>query len=296
MGGGSYNFQSRSARTSAYKTQSFNQTFEQQDKRRMHDSMDPKKALLREARDSEGHPNSLPIILGLDITGSMGYIPHHLIKDGLPKLISSLQEKHISDAAILFMGLGDSKNDRAPLQVGQFESGDAELDMWLTRTWIESGGGGNGGESYGWAWWFAAQRCKTDAWEKRGQKGFIFTIGDDNCHNITSSEFHEVLGISAETTSAANLYKMASKEWNVYHINMRDRGVSGNTFREYMGEHLLEVDTEEEIPDLIARTISANAVAKPKATKKEEKTEDTPKTETTEPNVSSDGHGVKITL
>lgn len=259
MGSSGYNFSNRSARTKVYQSQSFEQTFEQQAKRCIHEKMDPKVALIRESRDSETHPNSLPIIIGLDITGSMDYIPKQLITNGLPNLVSSLQEKGIHDAAILFMGIGDSRaNDRGPLQVGQFESGDAELDMDLTRTWIEGGGGGNGGESYGWAWWFAAKRCVTDAWEKRKQKGFIFTIGDDNCHDILRREFMEVLGITHETVTKEQLYKLATERWNVYHINMEERNVSGDDFKTFIGENLIQVKNHEDIPVVIARIISGH--------------------------------------
>lgn len=255
MGGTAYNFSSRSARTEIYKKQSFDQKFEQQSKGEMHESMDPKKALLREARDSEVHPLSLPIILGLDITGSMQHIPNDLIEEGLPSLVSNLHEKGLADPAILFMGLGDSRCDRAPLQVGQFESGDSELDMWLTRTWIEQGGGGNGGESYAWAWWFAANRCKTDHYEKRDKRGFIFTIGDDNCHDIGKSEFEEVLGIAHESMSAAELFQQARKQWHVYHLCL-NRGAGCAKWKEFMGEHAISVNDYKDIPNIIANFIA----------------------------------------
>lgn len=258
MGNSFYSHSNRSARTVVYKSSSFEDTFTQQRKREVHETMRPKNALIREAMDSESHPQSLPIIFGMDITGSMEDIPKHMIKDGLPHLISKLQEKGVNDAAIMFMGLGDSRCDRGPVQIGQFESGDAELDMWLTRTWIEGNGGGNGGESYAWAWWFAARRCITDAWEKRKQKGFIFTMGDDNCHDITGREFSEVLGITSENMTKEELYKQASEKWNVYHINMKGRQVSGDDFRAFMGENLLEVENETEIPSLIAKIITGH--------------------------------------
>lgn len=38
---------------------------------------------IRECRDSEEHPESLPIIIALDVTGSMGMVPHSLITGGL---------------------------------------------------------------------------------------------------------------------------------------------------------------------------------------------------------------------
>ena len=65
------------------------------------------------------------------------------------------------------------KCDSAPLQVGQFESSDELLDKWLTNIYFEAGGGGNGGESYALAWYFAALKTATDSMEKSvGRKAF----------------------------------------------------------------------------------------------------------------------------
>lgn len=270
-----YSFSGRSARTATYKKQSFDDTFEQQKKREIHPSMNPKGVTLREARDSDTFPNSLPVIFGIDITGSMDYIPEHLIKDGLPTLISLLHEKGITDAAVMFMGLGDSRRDRAPFQIGQFESSDEPMDMWLTRTWVEGGGGGNGGESYSWAWYFAAKCCKTDAWEKRGQKGFIFTVGDDDCFGITSREFQEVMGVHGVDLTAEELYKEASKQWHVYHINL-PRQHHANTMAKYMGENLIQLEDHTKIPETIAKIIASHSkITIPITT--EEKTEETGK-------------------
>lgn len=284
-----YSFENRSLRTTVYKGQSFDATFEQNRKKRMHESMDPKKALVREARDSDQFPESLPVILGLDITGSMELIPDHIVKDGLPTMISMLHERGLKDAAVLFVGLGDSRcGDRAPLQVGQFESSDEPMDMWCTRLWIEKGGGGNKGESYSLAWWFAANRCVTDAWEKRGQKGFIFTIGDDDCHGITATEFREVLGdatdIPHEDVSAEQLYKMASEKWNVYHFNLQGRQNHPNTMARYMGENLIQVTDHKRIPEMIVKIITSHV----KPAKKAE-------APATEGNKTPAG-GVKVTL
>ena len=47
---------------------------------------------IRESRDSEEHPNSLPIAVIFDVTGSMGSIPKILQKK-LPKLMDVIVEK-----------------------------------------------------------------------------------------------------------------------------------------------------------------------------------------------------------
>lgn len=258
-----YSFEERNLRSIQYKAQPIEEKFTQQKAQEIHPLMDPRKALVREARDSEQFPESVPVIYGQDVTGSMEFIPDHMINEGLPHLISLLHEKGVTDAAVMFMGLGDSKaNDKAPFQVGQFESGDEAMDLWVTRTWIEKKGGGNKGESYGWAWFFAANRCVTDAWDKRKQKGFIFTVGDDNCHGITSREFQEILGINHEDVSAEDLYKMASEKWNVYHFNVlgdnfRRAGVTGNSF-DYMGENLIQIKEHKQIPNMMAQIIASH--------------------------------------
>ena len=71
MGGTGYSQESRTLRatTMGYHTKSADDIFVQNKKAMIHESMEPSKALLREARDSEVNPNSLPIIIGLDVTG-----------------------------------------------------------------------------------------------------------------------------------------------------------------------------------------------------------------------------------
>ena len=126
MGGTKYDINARSHRAikAGYASKAANEIFKQNSKRMAHESMMPNGIAFREARDSEAHPNSIPIILGLDVTGSMGHIPHELIKEGLPKLMGGIIQGGIPDPALLFLGIGDHECDRFPLQVGQFESGD----------------------------------------------------------------------------------------------------------------------------------------------------------------------------
>ena len=83
MGNSSYDSSTRFSRAAAsgYYLKSADDIFVQNKVRRIHESMDPSKAQLRESRDSKEHPLSVPIILALDVTGSMGEIPHYLIKD-----------------------------------------------------------------------------------------------------------------------------------------------------------------------------------------------------------------------
>ncbi len=167
-------------------------TFKQKE---INNAMNPHGIQIRESRDSEEHPDSLAIILALDVTGSMGHVPHFLVKEGLPHLMDAIIQRGIADPQVLFLGIGDHKCDNAPLQVGQFESSDELLDKWLTDIWLEGMGGGNGGESYMLAWYFAAMHTSIDCLEKREHKGFLFTIGDESVHaDIGSDALKRIMG------------------------------------------------------------------------------------------------------
>src|SRR5262245_42645291 len=115
--------------------------------RSCHALMDPKGVKLRESRDSAGHPQSLGIAFALDVTGSMGEIPRALATQTLPQFMKVLGQCGVKDPQILFCAVGDATCDRAPLQVGQFESTAELMDQWLTWSYLEGGGGGGGSET-----------------------------------------------------------------------------------------------------------------------------------------------------
>ena len=262
MGASSYSVSSRSVRaeTSGYHTKSRAETFTQTRERKAHKGMNPNGVVFRESCDSDVHPNAIPVQLYLDVTGSMGHIPHDLIKTGLPNLMGTLTQNGVPDVALMFGAIGDHECDREPLQVAQFESGDAELDMWLTRTYLESGGGGNAGESYLLAWYFAANHIKTDAWDKRKQKGFVFTVGDEpTLENLPASAVKGIMGDSAiaeGSMTADSLLAQAQKRNHVFHIFIEHNYRSlDDAWRERMGDGLIVISDYQDIPKVIAETI-----------------------------------------
>ena len=88
----------------------------------VHPALDPFDVHGRESRDSDEHPQSLAIAVLFDVTGSMGGVPRTLQKK-LPQLLGLLLRKgYATDPQIMFGAIGDATCDRAPLQVGQFES------------------------------------------------------------------------------------------------------------------------------------------------------------------------------
>lgn len=180
----------------------------------------------REARDNVDSPQSTPVMIGLDVTASMGYLAKELALHSLNRAIMYLYEqKPITCPQVLCCAIGDSLSDKVPLQVTQFES-DIRIIRQLTELYLEGGGGGNGGESYHLAWYFAAHRTRTDCFEKRHRKGHLITIGDDLCHKkLTRGEIHRVFGDSVSyDLSDAELLAQAEEKYHVFHICI-DKGM-----------------------------------------------------------------------
>lgn len=144
-----------------------------------HPLMNPKGVRVREGRDGADHPQSLGIAFSLDITGSMGEIPRLMATQQLPAFMKILTDCQISDPQILFMAVGDALHNAAPLQVGQFESTAELMDQWLTWTYLEGGGGGNGMEDYELGMYFLAAHTEMDCVVKRKKRGYLFMTGDE---------------------------------------------------------------------------------------------------------------------
>jgi hypothetical protein len=266
MGGGSYSVSARTERATSlgYFTKSVHETFSQKS---INNAMNPFGVKLRESRDSTEHPASLAIVLALDVTGSMGTVPHNLVKNGLPTMVDRIIKAGIQHPQILFLGIGDHECDQSPLQVGQFESSDKLLDKWLTDIYLEGGGGGNAGESYLLAWYFAGYRTATDCFEKRQQKGFLFTIGDEpTLREIPKSVIEKIMGDGQyENFSAAALLDKARELYNVYHILIRETSAGSRNqtldgWKQLMGDNLIIAQHHDQVPELIAEKVIQSPV------------------------------------
>ena len=108
---------------------------------------DPKGIPMRESRDSDDHPNSNAIIIGLDVTGSMSDILEGVAKKLNVLVTEILDRKPVTDPQIMFNAIGDAMCDSTPFQATQFES-DIRIAEQLTQLYFERGGGGNMFESY----------------------------------------------------------------------------------------------------------------------------------------------------
>lgn len=196
--------------TSSVKTKTREEIFSSS---HMSEKFDPKKITVRESRDSALNPNSNAIIVALDVTGSMGINAEQLARNGLGVMVEEIiKRKPVSDPHVMCMGIGDVKYDSAPLQVTQFEA-DITIAEDLKNIYLEGGGGGNCFESYNLAWYFAALNTSIDCYEKRGKKGYLFTLGDEEApEDLLASEIRKVFG-NQETKdyTSEQLLNMASR-------------------------------------------------------------------------------------
>ena len=258
MGGGTYSSTSRSIRSTSlgYDVKPESEIFLA---RSINNAMSPFGVKIRESRDSKEHPNSLAIVIALDVTGSMGSVPTFLVKEGLPNIMDTIIKGGILDPQVLFLGIGDHECDKAPLQVGQFESSDELLDKWLTTVWLEGGGGGNDGESYFLAWYFAAMHTSIDCLEKRKQKGILFTIGDEPVlPDIGKMKLKSLMGDGQyQNYTSQTLFEEASKKYNVFHIHIKETSSGSRpsvieSWRKILPKNLIIAEKKSDVAGIIS--------------------------------------------
>lgn len=220
-------------------------------------SMNPKN-VLRECVDCKEHPNTKPIILALDVTGSMGSTAIEVQKK-LNPIMKKIYEK-ITDAEIMIMAIGDLAYDESPIQISQFES-DIRIAENLDKIYFENGGGGNDYESYTAAWYMGLKHCKLDCWN-RGKKGLIITMGDepinpylpkDPLENATGDTLQSKIETSA-------LFKDASEKFDIYHICVESHCYPNQTreketFAKVIGPQNVMISSVDKISDTIINIV-----------------------------------------
>lgn len=280
MGGGSWTTESfrkysldlhkaiRSDNTIDYSGTSAQNVFVQ---RTMSYQLDPK-GVTRECRDSEEHPGTLPVILALDVTGSMGEAAKE-VASKLNQIMSTIFDSR-KDVEFLIMGIGDLYCDHCPIQASQFES-DIRIAEQLDLLYFEGGGGGNDWESYTSAWWFGLHHTDLDCW-KRGAKGVIITIGDEEINpclqcsklNLALSD-HEQEDVRTDL-----LYGQASEKFDIHHIHVshdfgskRREASAVESFSEVIGAEHVHVSNVDGLGSIISEVILGSRETMPKVSK-----------------------------
>lgn len=239
--------------------------------RRLDESLNPRNFTVRECVNTDEHPNTVPVILALDVTGSMGSACAETAA-AIGKIVSNLFER-FKDVEFCIMGIGDLAYDIAPIQMSQFES-DIRIAEALDKVYMEHGGGGNAYESYTAAWYMGLYRTKLDCYDKQGRKGVIITMGDEPLNPYLPMEglkeaLNENFQANIETEA---LYEEARKKFDIFHIAIDDnncmyryheRGIK-DTWEKLLGDRF-KVSTinglSGAIEDCVAESIDGNPQA-----------------------------------
>lgn len=235
--------------------------------------LDPKKlagpssalsgAIVREARDSVEHPVSVPIIVAFDQTGSMGHVPR-LLQKKLAELFSLLLRKgYVEDPQLCVGAYGDLENhETAPIQIGQFES-DNRADETLDALYLEGSGGGNGHESAAGIWYYGAVHTATDAWDKRGKRGYLFTVGDETTGGIRKEDWIKYVDPNStleRDLTPAEVVALTTQRWDVYHVVINNLTAAGQQsvkhYTDLLGsDHVVVLQDESAVCETIALAI-----------------------------------------
>lgn len=224
----------------------------------LNEKLNPYNAV-RECCENEEHPNTIPIILGLDVTGSMNRACKACI-DGLNDTILKLYENY-KDVEIAIAGIGDFSWDRSPFQLSQFES-DGRIADNLFDLYIENGGGGNSWESYTALWYAGLHHTKLDCWG-RGKKGILISMGDEICNPVLPKEaIQRVFGDTVQSDiETETLLEEVKEKYDVYHIAITndsayshyERGIK-SSFGKLLGQNLI-IATSDELPKVISQIV-----------------------------------------
>lgn len=227
----------------------------------VHPKMNPYGVRVREARDSDTHPQSHAVAVLFDVTGSMQGVPR-VLQAHLPKLMGLLIRKgYLDHPQILIGAIGDATCDAVPLQVGQFESG-IEIEEDLGKLYLEGGGGGHITESYELALYFMARHAAIDCHEKRGQRGYLFVIGDEIPYaKVKRKEVEAIIGDGLQASiPVEDVVTELRRTYDVYHVlpqmtsNWNNPAVH-RRWVELLGQNALRLEEPAAICELIASTI-----------------------------------------
>lgn len=229
--------------------------------RSVHPKMNPRGVKVRESRDSDAHPRSHAVVVLFDVTGSMKEVPR-VLQAQLPKLMGLLIRKgYLDHPQILIGAIGDATCDAAPLQVGQFESG-IEIEEDLGKLYLEGGGGGHITESYELALYFMARHTAIDCHEKRGQRGYLFVIGDEIPYaKVKRKEVGVLIGDGPQTSiPVEEVVAELQRTYDVYHVLPKmtshwNNPVVHGRWVELLGQNALRLEEPAAICELIASTI-----------------------------------------
>ncbi|MFH0798155.1 MAG: hypothetical protein V1906_01960 [Candidatus Woesearchaeota archaeon] len=192
-----------------------------------------------------------PIVIGVDVTGSMAEWPREIF-DRLPLMYQTLSQ-YRDDVEICFGAIGDATCDSYPLQVNDFGKG-VDLEEKLKGLFPEGGGGGQHCETYEMFGYFMQEHCNVP----NATSPFLFIFGDE-CYYDHIQPGH-VKGIIGDTLQSPidskGMWDKLMQKFNVYmlHKPYSDRGLDRDIVAAWRGalgsQKVIEIPSMERSVDI----------------------------------------------
>eukprot|EP00771_Trimastix_marina_P001043 gnl/Trimastix_PCT/2088.p1 GENE.gnl/Trimastix_PCT/2088~~gnl/Trimastix_PCT/2088.p1 ORF type:complete len:304 (+),score=46.78 gnl/Trimastix_PCT/2088:106-1017(+) len=159
-----------------------------------------------------------PVIVALDVTGSMGEWAK-IIWAKLPMFYGQLlMQGYLEEPGLMFAGVADAYDCQRPLQVTEFAQG-SEIDCQLSKMCTFLSGGGNNRESYALACWYFLSRIQFPNLEP-GTKPYLFLTGDEGLFDEVLVDhirsFYGVEGIPEANVKTEDLFRQMRDKFEIF--------------------------------------------------------------------------------
>ncbi|MGV8151688.1 MAG: hypothetical protein ACP5OG_01280 [Candidatus Nanoarchaeia archaeon] len=155
-----------------------------------------------------------PIIIGVDVTGSMSDWPAEIF-DRLPLLYQTLA-KYRPDADFCFCAIGDANSDHYPLQINDFANKPKDLEAKLNALGCEGGGGGQIKESYELFAYHMLNHCQLT----NATSPFLIIYGDEAFYDkVNKKQVKHYIGDKIEDDiDSKNIWQSLLQKFDLYYL------------------------------------------------------------------------------
>jgi hypothetical protein len=191
-----------------------------------------------------------PIVVGVDVTGSMSTWPGEIF-DRLPLVYQTLSQ-YRPDVELSFSAIGDANSDKYPLQVNHFGKG-IDLESHIKALYPEGGGGGQGMETYELFGYFMNTHCKTP----NAHSPFLFIFGDEGFYDqVEKSQVKHYIGDTLEKdVSSTQLLKKLTQSFDLYLLHKTYDGGDSQVVKQWSdaigSERVVRLPSKERAVDVL---------------------------------------------
>lgn len=265
MGGGSYSDHTYHTARATRKASNIDDFDYSKHNSTIHASLDPRRIATKpfhalESRDNAEHPESTPVVVTFDVTGS-NIDNARVVQQQLPKLMA-LVGKYLRDPQICIAANDDIQSVGAnAVQISEFES-DNRIDESIRNLLLTGQGGANDHESYELLLWGLAHNVIFDSLLKRGRKGYLFVYADEPMpETVHRADIHTIYGTRLEADLP--LADVIQELHRIYHVfvmwpaNSTYHHSRTQYQRLFGKERVLTLQSPESICELVGAVIGA---------------------------------------